>query len=29
MPKTARPFWVYDVSKKFTLPASVWYTFSR
>jgi len=26
---TARPFFVYDCSKKFTVPCSSWYTFSR
>ena len=29
IPNTARPFFVYEVSKKFTLPLSSWYTFSR
>ena len=29
IPNTARPFFVYEVSKKFTLPWSSWYTFSR
>jgi hypothetical protein len=29
MPNTARPFCVYEVSKKFTLPVASWYTFSR
>ena len=29
MPNTARPFFVYEVSKKFTVPRSSWYTFSR